>query len=169
MLAAAMYLLRGTPFLHQGEEIGMTNFPFQDETQLRDVESLNLLAQARKDGREAWAWNGIRKKGRDNARTPMQWDASANAGFTAGTPWIDVNPNYRQINVREAQADPDSILHFYRKLLALRQRLEVLRSGTFRLLLPEHPQLLAYERACGEERIRVLSRLPGSAASGREY
>ena len=85
----------------------------------------------------------------------MQWDASANAGFTAGTPWIDVNPNYRQINVREAQADPDSILHFYRKLLALRQRLEVLRSGTFRLLLPEHPQLLAYERACGEERIRV--------------
>ena len=85
------------------------------------MESLNLLAQARKDGREAWAWNGIRKKGRDNARTPMQWDASANAGFTAGTPWIDVNPNYRQINVREAQADPDSILHFYRKLLALRQ------------------------------------------------
>lgn len=80
-----------------------------------------------------------------------------------------MNPNYRQINVREAQADPDSILHFYRKLLALRQRLEALRSGTFRLLLPEHPQLLAYERACGEERIRVLSRLPGSAASGREY
>ena len=147
----------------------MTNFPFRDETQLRDVESLNLLAQARKDGREAWAWNGIRKKGRDNARTPMQWDASANAGFTAGTPWIDVNPNYRQINVYRAQADPDSILHFYRKLLALRQRLEALRSGTFRLLLPEHSQLLAYERACGKEHIRVLSRLPGSAASGREY
>ena len=103
MLAAAMYLLRGTPFLYQGEEISMTNFPFRDETQLRDVESLNLLAQARKDGREAWAWNGIRKKGRDNARTPMQWDASANAGFTAGTPWIDVNPNYRQINVHELQ------------------------------------------------------------------
>lgn len=155
MLAAAMYLLRGTPFLHQGEEIGMTNFPFQDETQLRDVESLNLLAQARKDGREAWAWNGIRKKGRDNARTPMQWDASANAGFTAGTPWIDVNPNYRQINVHRAQADPDSILHFYRRLLVLRQSSDALRSGTFRLLLPEHPQLLAYERACGEERIRV--------------
>ena len=165
MLAAAMYLLRGTPFLHQGEEIGMTNFPFQDETQLRDVESLNLLAQARKDGREAWAWNGIRKKGRDNARTPMQWDASANAGFTAGTPWIDVNPNYRQINVREAQADPDSILHFYRKLLALRQRLEVLRSGTFRLLLPEHPQLLAYERACGKERIRVCCNFSNAPAA----
>ena len=117
----------------------------------------NLLAQARKDGREAWAWNGIRRKGRDNARTPMQWDASANAGFTAGTPWIDVNPNYRQINVRAAQADSDSILHFYRKLLALRQNSDALRSGTFRLLLPEHPQLLAYERACGEERIRVSS------------
>lgn len=164
MLAAAMYLLRGTPFLYQGEEIGMTNFPFRDETQLRDVESLNLLAQARKDGREAWAWNGIRKKGRDNARTPMQWDASANAGFTAGTPWIDVNPNYRQINVHEAQADPDSILHFYRRLLALRQGSDALRSGTFRLLLPEHPQLLAYERACGEERIRVCCNFSGAPA-----
>lgn len=164
MLAAAMYLLRGTPFLYQGEEIGMTNFPFRDETQLRDVESLNLLAQARKDGREAWAWNGIRKKGRDNARTPMQWDASANAGFTAGTPWIDVNPNYRQINVHEAQADPDSILHFYRRLLALRQGSDALRSGTFRLLLPEHPQLLAYERTCGEERIRVCCNFSGAPA-----
>ena len=163
-LATAMYLLRGTPFLYQGEEIGMTNFPFQDETQLRDVESLNLLAQARKDGREVWAWNGIRKKGRDNARTPMQWDASANAGFTAGTPWIDVNPNYRQINVHEAQADPDSILHFYRRLLALRQGSDALRSGTFRLLLPEHPQLLAYERACGEERIRVCCNFSGAPA-----
>ena len=89
---------------------------------------------------------------------PDKKKSSANAGFTAGTPWIDVNPNYRKINVREAQADPDSILHFYRKLLALRQRLEALRSGTFRLLLPEHPQLLAYERACGEERIRVCSK-----------
>ena len=155
MLATVIHLLRGTPYVYQGEEIGMTNFPFRDETQLRDVESLNLLAQARKDGREAWAWNGIRKKGRDNARTPMQWDASANAGFTAGTPWIDVNPNYWQINVHRAQADPDSILHFYRRLLALRQSSDALRSGTFRLLLPEHPQLLAYERACGEERIRV--------------
>ena len=165
MLAAAMYLLRGTPFLYQGEEIGMTNFPFRDETQLRDVESLNLLAQARKDGREAWAWNGIRKKGRDNARTPMQWDASVNAGFTAGTPWIDVNPNYRQINVHRAQADPDSILHFYRRLLALRQSSDALRSGTFRLLLPEHPQLLAYERACGEERIRVCCNFSGASAA----
>lgn len=94
----------------------------------------------------------------------MQWDASANAGFTAGTPWIDVNPNYRQINVHEAQADPDSILHFYRRLLALRQGSDALRSGTFRLLLPEHPQLLAYERACGEERIRVCCNFSGAPA-----
>ena len=143
----------------------MTNFPFRDETQLREVESLNLLAQARKDGREAWAWNGIRKKGRDNARTPMQWDASANAGFTAGTPWIDVNPNYRQINVHRAQADPDSILHFYRRLLALRQSSDALRSGTFRLLLPEHSQLLAYERACGKERIRVCCNFSNAPAA----
>lgn len=155
MLATAMFLLRGTPFLYQGEEIGMTNYPFKREEELRDIESLNLLSQARKDGREDWAWKGILEKGRDNARTPMQWDATVQAGFTSGTPWIAVNPNYTYINVSDAAKDPNSILHFYRQLIALRKNSEVLRTGDFTLLLPEDPQLFAYSRSLGEEKILV--------------
>lgn len=165
MLATAMYLLRGTPFLYQGEEIGMTNFPFTSEQELRDVESLNLLAQARKEGREAWAWNGILHKGRDNARTPMQWEDAPQAGFTTGQPWIAVNPNYHDINVRKAKADPDSILCFYQELLALRQREEALLRGAFRLLLPEHPQLLAYERTLGSDRVIVCCNFSSTPAA----
>lgn len=164
MLATAMYLLRGTPFLYQGEEIGMTNFPFRSEAELRDVESLNLLAQARREGREAWAWNGILHKGRDNARTPMQWEDAPQAGFTTGQPWIAVNPNYHDINVRKAQADPNSILCFYRELLALRQRENALLRGTFHLLLPEHPQLLAYERVFDRDRVIVCCNFSSSPA-----
>ena len=164
MLATAMYLLRGTPFLYQGEEIGMINFPFRSEEELRDVESLNLLAQARKEGREAWAWNGILHKGRDNARTPMQWEDAPQAGFTTGQPWIAVNPNYHDINVRKAQADPNSILCFYRELLALRQRESALLRGTFRLLLPEHPLLLAYERVFDRDRVIVCCNFSSSPA-----
>lgn len=155
MLAVAMYLLRGTPFLFQGEEIGMTNMPFERKEQLRDIESLNLLKEAEKDGRTAWAWNGIRCKGRDNARTPMQWDGTPNAGFTCGAPWIEVNPNYPSVNVASAMADKDSILSFYRKLIALRNESEVLKWGDFALLLPEHPQLFAYKRTYEGKSISV--------------
>lgn len=165
MLAVAMYLLRGTPFLYQGEEIGMTNFPFTDESQLRDIESINLLSQAKAEGRESWAWNGILHKGRDNARTPMQWEDAPHAGFTTGMPWIAVNPNYHRINVRRAQADPDSILNFYRALLALRQRTPALCEGTLRLLLPEHPQLLVYERACEDAHVVVCCNFSDKAAT----
>lgn len=165
MLAVAMYLLRGTPFLYQGEEIGMTNFPFTDESQLRDIESINLLSQAKAEGREAWAWNGILHKGRDNARTPMQWEDAPHTGFTTGMPWIAVNPNYHRINVRRAQADPDSILNFYRALLALRQRTPALCEGTLRLLLPEHPQLLVYERACEDAHVVVCCNFSDKAAT----
>ena len=155
MLATAMFLLRGTPFLYQGEEIGMTNYPFKREEELRDIESLNLLSQARKDGRENWAWKGILEKGRDNARTPMQWDGTAQAGFTAGTPWIAVNPNHSYINVSDAAKDPNSILNFYRKLIELRTNSEVLKYGDFRLLLPEDPQLFAYRRSYKGEKILI--------------
>lgn len=155
MLATAMYLLRGTPFLYQGEEIGMTNAPFFKMSELRDIESINLLAEAERGGRAAWAWNGIRHKGRDNARTPMQWSSAPNAGFTEGTPWIMVNPNFLEINVEKAMEDNGSILHFYRELITLRKDSEVLRHGGFKLLLPSHPQFFAYERALGEQRIAV--------------
>lgn len=162
MLATAMYLLRGTPFIYQGEEIGMTNYPFTCEDELRDVESINLLGEAKKADNVAWAWNGILKKGRDNARTPMQWDASDNAGFTTGTPWIGVNPNYPQINVESAMADEESILHFYKKLIALRNGSETLKYGDFTLLLPEHPQLFIYSRTLSDEKITVCCNLGDS-------
>lgn len=155
MLAAAMYLLRGTPFLYQGEEIGMTNFPFTQPSQLRDVESINLLAQAEKDGKTDWVWNGILRKGRDNARTPMQWDATENAGFTDGAPWIGVNPNYPAVNVERAMADENSILHFYRRLIALRAGSETLKYGDFHMLLPDDPHVFAYERSLRGERVIV--------------
>lgn len=116
-LAAAMYLLRGTPFIYQGEELGMTNFPFEKEEQLRDVESLNLLHQSTD---KAWAWHGIQTKGRDNARTPMQWSAGKNAGFSSAEPWIAVNPNYPEINAEAESRDKNSVLHFYRGLIRLR-------------------------------------------------
>ena len=154
-LATAMYLLRGTPFLYQGEEIGMTNCPFPDNSELRDVESLNLLRQAAESGRMDWAWRGVRSKGRDNARTPMQWDASPNGGFTGGAPWIMVNPNVQEINVAAALRDPDSVLHYYRALLALRREQDALRYGDFSLLLHEHPQVFAYARTFEGQQIRI--------------
>lgn len=165
LLAAAMYLLRGTPFVYQGEEIGMTNAPFTEAPQLRDIESLNLLKEAEKDGRTAWAWNGIRKKGRDNARTPMQWDDTQNAGFTKGEPWILVNPNYDRINVRAAMEDENSVLHFYRRLIALRNGSEVLKYGGFELLLPEHPQLFVYRRTYRGRGVLVCCNFSGQRAA----
>lgn len=146
ILAAAMYLQRGTPFLYQGEELGMTNFPFTDERQLRDIESVNLLHEAAAQGNRAWAWNGILHKGRDNARTPMQWDATPSAGFTSGSAWIEPNPNACAINAASEYADKNSVLHFYRTLIALRNASDVLKWGDFQQLLPEHPQIFAYRR-----------------------
>lgn len=163
MLATAMYLLRGTPFLYQGEEIGMTNYPFTCEAELRDIESFNLLEQNR--DREDWAWWGIRAKGRDNSRTPMQWTDAPNAGFTTGTPWIGVNPNYREINVEKALAEEDSVLHFYRRLIALRSGSKTLQYGDFTLLLPDDPQLFAYKRTLGDETILVCCNFSGSEAA----
>lgn len=163
MLATAMYLLRGTPFLYQGEEIGMTNAPFTKASELRDIESVNLLTEAEHSGRAAWAWNGIRHKGRDNARTPMQWSSAPNAGFTERTPWLMVNPNFLEINVEKAMEDNQSILHFYCKLIALRNGSGVLRHGSFQLLLPSHPQIFAYERALDGERIAVFCNFSGQA------
>lgn len=147
MLATAMYLMRGTPFIYQGEEIGMTNYPFVSPDELRDVESINLLTEAEKTGKHEWAWNGILHKGRDNARTPVQWDDSDNAGFSKGTPWIQVNPNYKQINVNNAKEDPDSILHYYRDLIALRNGSDAIKSGSFEMLYPDDGKLLIYRRS----------------------
>lgn len=155
MLATAMYLMRGTPFIYQGEEIGMTNFPFKSPDELRDVESINLLLEAGIADNRAWAWNGILHKGRDNARTPVQWDKTDYAGFTKGTPWIQVNPNYQRINVEDSKNDPTSILHYYERLIAFRNSSDIIKFGDFEMLYPSHEKLLIYRRGNGEHNVIV--------------
>src|SRR3712207_4755259 len=121
MLGTVLHLHHGTPYVYQGEELGMTNAPFAGIADFRDIESLNHYAQAVALGDPAeHVLAGLRAMSRDNARTPMQWDATEHAGFTAGTPWLAVNPNHREINAQAAAADPDSVFHHYRRLIELR-------------------------------------------------
>lgn len=163
-LATLMYLQRGTPFIYQGEELGMTNAPFETREQLRDVEELNLLALCSSEAELEWAWRGIKAKGRDNARTPMQWSAGANAGFTTGEPWIMLNPNYTDINAEAEEGDPDSILNYYRALIALRNSTPALLRGDWRELLPESGQVVAYTRGLDGEEYAVLCNLSRESA-----
>lgn len=163
-LAALMYLQRGTPFIYQGEELGMTNAPFETREQLRDVEELNLLALCRSEAELEWAWRGIKTKGRDNARTPMQWSAGKNADFTTGEPWIMLNPNYTDINAEAEEGDPDSILNYYRALIALRNSTPALLRGDWRELLPESGQVVAYTRGLDGEEYAVLCNLSRESA-----
>ena len=164
-LAALMYLQRGTPFIYQGEELGMTNAPFETREQLRDVEELNLLALCRSEAELEWAWRGIKAKGRDNARTPMQWSAGENAGFTTGEPWIMLNPNYTGINAETEESDPDSVLNYYRALIALRNSTPALLYGDWRELLPESCQVVAYTRGLDGEEYAVLCNLSRKSAT----
>lgn len=164
-LATLMYLQRGTPFIYQGEELGMTNAPFETREQLRDVEELNLLALCRSEAELEWAWRGIKAKGRDNARTPMQWSAGENAGFTTGEPWIMLNPNYTEINAETEESDPDSVLNYYRALIALRNSTPALLYGDWRELLPESCQVVAYTRGLDGEEYAVLCNLSRKSAT----
>lgn len=163
-LATLMYLQRGTPFIYQGEELGMTNAPFETREQLRDVEELNLLALCSSEAELEWAWRGIKAKGRDNARTPMQWSAGKNADFTTGEPWIMLNPNYTDINAEAEEGDPDSILNYYRALIALRNSTPALLRGDWRELLPESGQVVAYTRGLDGEEYAVLCNLSRESA-----
>lgn len=156
MLATAMYLLKGTPFIYQGEEIGMTNVAFKDASKLRDIESLNFLSEEDKKGNHGYAWNGILKKGRDNARTPMQWDSSENAGFTHSTPWIEVNDNYISINVETELHDEDSILNFYRKLIELHNNSDIIKFGDYKETCIEDDKLFAYERTLNGKTLHII-------------
>ena len=164
MLAAAMHLLRGTSYIYQGEEIGMTNADFREENQLMDVESLNFLKTARENGERQEAWESVLKKGRDNARTPMQWSDQAWAGFSEKSPWIVVNPNYKTINVRQAYEDPDSILYFYRDLIRLKTSSHALTYGDFHKQLWDHPQIFAYTREDEKERYLILCNMSDAVA-----
>jgi len=146
MLCVLLLTLRGTPFIYQGEEIGMTNFDFKSLDQIKDVESHNIYRLAKKlHIPEPIRWNMIRKTTRDNARTPMQWTDGQNAGFTTGTPWLPVNPNYTEINVKSQINDPDSVRNFYKKMIAMRSESEILKFGDFKAV-ETGKHIFAYKR-----------------------
>ncbi|MFE9750181.1 alpha-glucosidase [Saccharothrix saharensis] len=162
-LATVLHLHRGTPFVYQGEELGMTNAPFAGVHEMRDVESLNHYAEAVAAGGEPkTVLRGLRAMGRDNARTPVQWDASPNAGFTTGEPWLAVNPNHTWLNAQAQYDDPRSVFNHYRRLIELRHSLPVIARGDFRMLLADEPYLYAYERTLDNDRLLVVANLSGT-------
>ncbi|WP_298752314.1 alpha-glucosidase [uncultured Serinicoccus sp.] len=146
-LATVLHTLRGTPFIYQGEELGMTNLPFASLAELRDIEALNHVAEQEAAGRPVEdLLEGIRAVGRDNARTPVQWTDAPGAGFTRGQPWIGINPNHTEINAAAQTGVPGSVLEHHRALVALRHDEEVVARGTVRPLAMDHPDLWAFER-----------------------
>ncbi|POZ61923.1 alpha,alpha-phosphotrehalase [Chromobacterium alticapitis] len=158
MLATALHGLQGTPYIYQGEEIAMADPGFSDVSQLRDVESLNAYRQLLAEGyADAEAMAVIRQRSRDNARTPMQWDDSPNAGFSAAEPWIGVGADAAEINVAAAIGDKNSALHHYRRLIQLRKQYRVFADGDYRCLTPDHPSLWAYTRRGDDEMLLVIS------------
>ncbi|GAA4424416.1 alpha-glucosidase [Actinokineospora soli] len=162
-LATVLHLQRGTPFVYQGEELGMTNAPFAGVEDLRDVESLNHYHQSVGAGAEPGSvLRGLRAMGRDNSRTPVQWDATPNAGFTDGEPWIAVNPNHTWLNAQAQYDDPRSVFNHYRRLVELRHQLPVVSLGDFRMLLADDPFVYAYERAVDDTRLLVVANLDGA-------
>ena len=158
MLGLCLHMMQGTPYVYQGEELGMTNVPFAALEDFRDIESINAYHELTESGQVSPEdmMRFLRYKSRDNARTPMQWDDSENAGVTTGTPWIMVNPNYKEINAKEQMARPDSVFHFYQKLIRLRKEREIIPYGEYELLLPEDPDLYVYTRALGEHKLLVI-------------
>ena len=164
-LATVLHLMKGTPFIYQGEEIGMTNVPFMRLDQFRDLETLNHWQELKARGVD---WDsflkGANAEGRDNARTPMQWDAGAGAGFTAGMPWIEVNPNHRSINVEADHADPEGVFRHYARLTRLRRDEDVVSHGRFAGFAVEDPQIVAYSRELDGARLSVVANLSGAPA-----
>ena len=163
-LAVALHGLQGTPYIYQGEELGMTNAPYPVE-ELRDLESINAYNEMVERGMsESDALAAIHRMMRDNARTPMQWTAGPHAGFTDGDPWMMVNPNYTEINAAAALADPDSVFYTYQKLIALRKTHRVFAEGDFTLLCPEDEQVFAYLRRGAGQEMLVAVNLSGRSA-----
>ena len=158
MLATFIHMLQGTPYVYQGDEIGMTNVAFESIDDYRDVATRNMY----KEGVEEKGIDPqqmlkiVNAKSRDNARTPMQWDSSEHAGFTSGTPWIKVNPNYQEINVAHALTDPTSVFHYYKKLIQLRKQNPVVVYGSYDLLLASHEEIYAFTRTLDEDRWLVI-------------
>jgi oligo-1,6-glucosidase len=161
-LATLLHLHRGTPYVYQGEELGMANYPFASIDDFRDVESVNHHAQALAQGQDpADVLRSLRAMSRDNARTPVQWDGSPSAGFTTGTPWLPVNPDAVEWNAASQRGDPDSVLAYYRRLIALRHELPVVALGDFTMLLPDSDDVYAFTRALGGDRLLVVCNVSG--------
>jgi oligo-1,6-glucosidase len=158
LLGTVLHLHRGTPYVYQGEELGMTNHPFARIEEFRDIESLNHYAQAVGLGADPeQVLESLRSRGRDNARTPMQWDASPHAGFTTGDPWLPVNPNHTEVNAEAAVADEQSVFHHYRRLVELRHTEPVVAHGDFTMLLPEDETVYAFTRSLGDVELLVAA------------
>jgi oligo-1,6-glucosidase len=166
-LGTVLHLMRGTPYVYQGEELGMANVPFDSIDDFRDIETLNHYAEAvdiqGEDAADVLA--ALRRTSRDNARTPMQWSDAPAAGFTTGTPWIDANPDYVRVNAAAEVADPDSVFSHYRRMIDLRHRSSVVADGDFTPVLEDHPQVFGYRRALGGRQLLVLANLTGEVAS----
>mgnify|MGYP004595094293 FL=1 len=157
MLATCIHMMQGTPYVYQGEELGMTNCPFNTLDNFRDLESINAFHELTEQGKmtEEDMMAAISYKGRDNARTPMQWDNSAYAGFSTAKPWIMVNPNYTKINARDQVNREDSVFKYYQKLIKLRHESELIVYGTYDLILDDDKDIYAYIRTLGDEKLIV--------------
>lgn len=158
MLATCLHMMQGTPYIYQGEELGMTNYPFRNPQEFRDIESIHAYEEWCESGRLSHDifWPCLIFKSRDNARTPMQWDDTTYAGFSAVTPWIAVNPNYTTINAKSQTSDPNSVFHYYKKLISLRKQHPVIVYGKYELLLKNDKQLFVYTRTLQYTKILVV-------------
>lgn len=166
MLGTTLHMMRGTPYIFQGEEIGMTNVPFESIDCYRDIETLNFYRDKIAEGfTHEEMMVGLWANSRDNARTPMHWNESHQAGFTTGTPWINVNPNYTDINVEAALADENSVFYHYQKLIQLRKEMPVVVYGDFELLAPKDKQIFAYTRTLDDSKLLVVSNFSAKKTS----
>lgn len=158
MLATCLYMMQGTPYIYQGQELGMTNVPFEHIEDFRDLDSINAYYELTEQGvfTKEEMMRFLRYKSRDNARTPFQWNDKENAGFTSGTPWIMVNPNYKEINAEEQLSREDSVFHYFQKLIRLRKEHEVIVYGTYDLLLPDSKEVYAYTRTLEDKKLLVV-------------
>lgn len=157
MLATLLHMMKGTPFVYQGEEIGMTNIHFASINDYKDIETLNFYNEQKdKNIPEANIMESIYAKSRDNARTPMQWDSSENAGFTTAIPWIKINKNAKAINVEDNINDENSIFHYYQSLIALRKQYDIIQYGSYQLIKKDHPEIFSYMRELNDEVLLVI-------------
>lgn len=160
LFAILLHMMKGTPYIYQGEEIGMTNYPISDISEAEDIETINMYNERIEQGyAKEDLIASINAKGRDNARTPMQWEDSENGGFTTGTPWLHVNPNYRTINVKAELADPNSIFYTYKKLIELRKQNEIMVWGSYQLLEGTGDDVFAYTRELANEKWLVVTNI----------